>query len=49
MYDPWIESYHSGVTRLIDMTWKQALKKQGISHENWIQSSEVFSGPRTAN
>ena len=31
-------------TRLIDATWKEALRKQGIQHENWIQRKEVFSG-----
>ena len=31
-------------TKLIDATWKEALKKQGIPHENWITRKEVFSG-----
>ncbi|KAN0111512.1 hypothetical protein V8E52_008535 [Russula decolorans] len=31
-------------TRLINATWKQALKKQGVPHEDWLHCSEVFSG-----
>jgi hypothetical protein len=31
-------------TKLIDATWKHALKKKNIHHQNWLQRSEVFSG-----
>jgi hypothetical protein len=31
-------------TRLTDATWRKALQKQGIPHENWTQHQEVFSG-----
>ena len=31
-------------TRLVNATWTQPLKKQGIPHHNWLQRCEVFSG-----
>ncbi|KAN0121086.1 hypothetical protein V8E52_003674 [Russula decolorans] len=31
-------------TKLTDATWRDALKNQGIPHENWTQRQEVFSG-----
>ena len=30
--------------KLVDTTWKKALKRQGIPHEDWLQHLEVFSG-----
>ena len=30
--------------RLVNATWKDAIRKQGLQHENWIQHREVFSG-----
>ena len=31
-------------TKLTNATWKDALRKQGIQHENWTHHQEVFSG-----
>ncbi len=30
--------------QLVDETWKEALKKAKIPHQNWLQHQEVFSG-----
>jgi len=30
--------------KLVDATWKNTLRKKGISHQEWLFHQEVFSG-----